>query len=44
MYLPFGNTFTVVSETLRKKIEKNRISFAVVAHAHHPPLRASVFT
>ena len=43
-YFRFGNTFTFVSETFRKNIEKNRISFVVVAHACHPPLRASVST
>jgi len=39
-----SEALTFVSETFRKKIEKNRISFEVVAHACHPPLRASVST
>ena len=43
-YFRLGNTFTFVFETLGKKTEKNRNSFVVVAHACHPPLRASVST
>jgi len=34
IYFHFGNTFTFVSETFAKQIEKNRINFvAVVAYA-----------
>jgi len=44
IYFRFGNTRLLFRKRFVKQMEKNRISFVVVAHGCHPPLRANVST